>query len=184
MPTSPKDAARTVLDVVPLVMRSVRVHMRAAGAPNLSVPQFRTLGFVAHHPQTSLSDVAEHIGLALPSMSKLVDGLVERKLLIRQSHADDRRRITLELTARGDALLQSAHASTQAALAQRLSELDESDRATVARAMQILQPLFARGKFAANSSVISSRARNLDRPIEISRRKTCPERSRRNRVSK
>ena len=176
MPTPPKDTARAVLEVVPLVMRTVRAHMRAAGALNLSVPQFRTLAFVAHHPQTSLSDLAEHIGLALPSMSKLVDGLVERKLLNRQSHLDDRRRITLELTARGDTLLQSAHASTQAALAQRLSELGESDRATVVRAMQILHPLFARGKSNANSSVISSRARNLDRQIKISRRK--------NRVSK
>jgi len=146
MPTTPKDTARAVLEVAPLIMRTVRTEMRNAGVLNLSVPQFRTLGFVAHHPQTSLSAVAEHIGLALPSMSKLVDGLVELKLVLRQSHSDDRRRITLELTARGDALLQSARASTQNALAKRLSELSESERATVVRAMQILQPLFARGK--------------------------------------
>ena len=146
MPTSPKDTARAVLEVVPLVMRTVRTEMRYAGALNLSVPQFRTLGFVARNPQTSLSDVAEHIGLALPSMSKLVYGLVERKLLIRQSYSDDRRRIMLELTARGDTLLQSAHASTQAALAKRLSALDESERATVVQAMHILHPLFTRGK--------------------------------------
>ena len=149
MPISPKDTARAVLEVVPLVMRTVRAQMRDASALNLSVPQFRTLGFVARNPRTSLSDLAEHIGLALPSMSKLVDGLVERKLLIRQSYSDDRRRITLELTARGDTLLQSAHASTQAALAEWLSGLGESDRATVVHAMQILQPLFARGKSVA-----------------------------------
>ena len=145
MPTAPKDTARAVLEVAPLVMRTVRTEMRNAGALNLSVPQFRTLSFVARNPRTSLSTVAEHIGLALPSMSKLVDGLVERKLVIRQSHSDDRRRITLELTARGDALLQSAHASTQTALAKRLSTLNESERATIVRAMQTLQPLFARG---------------------------------------
>ena len=152
MPPSSKDTARAVLEVAPLVMRTVRAEMRNVGALNLSVPQFRTLGFVARHSQTSLSHLAEHIGLALPSMSKLVDGLVERKLLIRQSHADDRRRITLELTARGAALLQSAHASTQAALAERLAELGENDRATVMRAMQILHPLFARSTSVACKS--------------------------------
>ena len=146
MLTTPKETARAVLEVAPLVMRTVRDEMRNAGALNLSVPQFRTLGFVARNPQTSLSAVAEHIGLALPSISKLVDGLVDRKLVLRQSHSDDRRRITLELTARGDTLLQSAHASTQTALAKRLSALSESDRATIVRAMQILQPLFTRGK--------------------------------------
>lgn len=159
MPPSPKDTARAVLEVVPLVMRTVRTEMRAAGALNLSVPQFRTLGFVAHNPQTSLSALAEYIGLTLPSMSKLVDGLVERKLLMRQSHADDRRRITLELTARGGALLRSAHASTQAALAQHLSELGESERATVVRAMQILQPLFACKSVTCQSKPTSKPAR-------------------------
>ena len=146
MPTSPKETARVVIDTVPLVMRTVRAEMRHAGALNLSVPQFRTLGFIARHPQTSLSDVAEHIGLALPSMSKLVEGLVERKLVVRSSYSDDRRRITLELTARGQELLQSAHASTQAAFAERLSALSESDRAIIVRAMQLLHPLFARRK--------------------------------------
>ena len=142
MPTS-KETARAIIDTVPLVMRTIRSEMRRTGACNLSVPQFRTLNFIARHPQTSLSEVAEHIGLALPSMSKLVDGLVERKLIVRQSYSDDRRRITLELNARGKDLLQSAHASTQTALAERLSTLSESERGMVVRAMQILHPLFA-----------------------------------------
>jgi len=51
--------------------------------------------------------------------------------------------VTLELTARGAALLQTARESTHAALAERLSQLSESDRAAVVRAMHILLPLFA-----------------------------------------
>jgi MarR family transcriptional regulator for hemolysin len=127
-------------------MRTVRAEMRSASASNLSVPQFRTLNFIAHHPQTSLSAVAEHIGLALPSMSKLVDGLVERKLVVRQNFSDDRRRITLELTTRGKELLDLAHTSTQAAFAERLSTLSDTDRAVIVRAMRILHPLFSRHK--------------------------------------
>ncbi len=143
MPVSSPEAARQVLEVVPAVMRGVRTMMRESAERNLSVPQFRTLGFINHHRGASLSDVAEHIGLTLPSMSKLVDGLVERKLVTRQSHTGDRRRITLELTARGCALWESALESTQASLAEKLATLSESDRATVVRAMRILQPLFA-----------------------------------------
>lgn len=146
MPTSPKDTARLILEVTPLVMRTMRAHMRDAGVLNLSVPQFRTLGFVSRDPQRSLSELAEHIGLTLPAMSKLVEGLVERKLVLRRDQASDRRRITLELTARGADLLQSAHAFTENALAQRLSTVCETDRCTIASAMKILQPLFAREK--------------------------------------
>ena len=144
MPVSPTETAREVLEVVPAVMRTVRTKMRESAALNLSVPQFRTLGFIDRHRGASLSEVAEHIGLTLPSMSKLVDGLVERKLVIRQSYAGDRRRMTLELTARGGALLQSARKSTQASLAARMFTLTATERATVKDAMRILHPLFVR----------------------------------------
>jgi MarR family transcriptional regulator for hemolysin len=108
------------------------------------VPQFRSLGFVHRKPGASLSDVAEHIGLALPSMSKLIDGLVDRKLVRRAGHAGDRRRVNLQLTARGSTVWQAARASAQASLAVRLSALDEKELATIVRAMCILHPVFAR----------------------------------------
>jgi MarR family transcriptional regulator for hemolysin len=139
---APKETAREILGVVPLVMRTVRSEMRRRSTFKLSVPQFRTLGFVHRHAGASLSEVAEHIGLTLPSMSRLIDGLVERKLMLRGGHVDDRRRITLELRARGRALLESAREAAQASLAVRLSELSEADRATIVQAMRKLHPLF------------------------------------------
>ncbi len=143
MSISPTGTAHEVLEVVPLVMRTVRTQMRSSRSFNLSVPQFRTLGFVNRHPGTSLSDVAEHVGLTLPSMCKLIDGLVKRKLIARRSHPSDRRRITLDLSSKGGALLQSARESTQESLAERLSALHEDDRVTIVHAMQILHRLFA-----------------------------------------
>ena len=142
MSESPAHTARVLMEVVPLVMRTFRAEMRGSRANDLSVPQFRVLGFVHRKPGASLSDVSEHIGMALPSMSKLMDGLVDRKLVRRAGDAGDRRRVTLELTARGCALWQSAHASAQASLAARLAALAEDDRATIARAMRLLHPLF------------------------------------------
>jgi DNA-binding MarR family transcriptional regulator len=134
-----------MLAVVPLVMRSVRADMRGFRGHSLSVPQFRSLGFVHRNPGTSLSNAAEHIGLTLPAMSRLVDKLVERKLLARRRHSADRRCITLELTSRGGALWTSAREAAQAALSARLSTLGPDEQAAVSRAMAILQQLFAAG---------------------------------------
>ena len=94
-------------------------------------------------PGSSLSDVAEHIGLTLPTMSRLIDGLVERGMLVRKSRSADRRCMTLALTPRGRRLLERAHSFTQAALAWRFVRLDGEKARTVARAMRIIQPLFA-----------------------------------------
>jgi DNA-binding MarR family transcriptional regulator len=140
---SPDECARKVMEVAPLVMRAIRAEMRRHRASDLSVPQFRALAFLSHHEGASLSNVAEHIGLTLPSMSKMIDGLVTRGLVKREIHPDDRRRVTLALTARGRSHFQSAHDVTQACLAERLGTLSASDRATVAQAMRILRPLLA-----------------------------------------
>ena len=142
MAATPDETAGELLDVAPRVMRVVRDQMRCHRAAVLSVPEFRTLGFLNGHAGASLTDVADYIGLTLPSMSKLVDGLVERKLVTREFDPADRRRVTLALTPRGCAVLQAAHALTQAYLAEVLSALSPTGRATVVQAMRMLRPLF------------------------------------------
>ncbi len=142
MSATAEQVACEVLEVVPLIMRAIREQMRGHRAAEVSVPQFRALGFLERHEGASLTDVADHIGLTLPSMSKLMDGLVERKLAKREFDTLDRRRVTLGLTPRGRAVLQAARDSTHAYLAEVLVHLSPSERSTVVEAMQVLRPLF------------------------------------------
>jgi MarR family transcriptional regulator for hemolysin len=142
MVASPARCAREVLDTVPLIMRTLRTEMRSHRTPDLTVPQFRTLRFINRHPGVSLSDAAEHIGMTLPSMSKIVDGLVTRQLVIRQTHPEDRRRVTLSLTAPGRAMLQATLEATHACLAEVLQQLSEAQQAVIIEAMRMLRPLF------------------------------------------
>ena len=142
MTTSPDACAQEILEVVPAVMRVIRAEMRRHRMADLSVPQFRTLAFIDHNADASLSNVAENIGLTLPSMSKIVDGLVVRKFVTRQTSTTDRRRMTLALTARGLTALQASRDATRACLAEDLAGLTERQRDTIAQAMEILRPVF------------------------------------------
>ena len=142
MTASPEVCAQEVLDVVPVVMRTIRAELRRHRAADLSIPQFRTLAFIDRNVDASLSEVAEHIGLTLPSMSKIVDGLVTRKFVTRQTHPTDRRRMTLALTARGLTALQTSRAATRACLAEDLAALSDRQRNTIVQAMEILRPVF------------------------------------------
>ncbi len=137
-----EDSARQVLDVVPLVMRAIRTEFRKQRSSDLSVPQFRSLKFTKNNEGTSLSEMACHIGLTLPSMSKLVDGLVDRGLLQREGHAEDRRRICLKITPKGQELLEIANQRTHAYLAAQLSGLSEKELGTISAAMTILEDIF------------------------------------------
>jgi len=137
-----QQCARDILETVPVVMRMIRKELRKRGATVLTVPQFRTLAYVHRRKGASLSEVAEHIGLTLPSMSALVDGLVTRNYVIRNTRSDDRRRMNLALTERGETMLRTAREGTLAELAQRLSGLPANDRVTVLRAMRVLKEIF------------------------------------------
>src|SRR5438105_148133 len=142
MTITPDDCAREVLDVVPLVMRVLRAEMRLNRGPELSVPHFRVLAFLGNNEGVSLSEVAEYVGLRLPSMSTLVDGLVTRGLVSRVPSSTDRRRVALCLTSRGRATLKAARRATQARLVKRLVTLPVEQQATVTAAMQALRALF------------------------------------------
>ena len=137
------DCAREVLDVVPLVMRVLRAEMRAHRGPELSVPHFRVLAFLGRNENASLSEVAEHVGLRLPSMSTLVDGLVTRGLVSRSVSLKDRRRVALCLTPRGHTTWMAARRATQARLAKQMASLSPEQQVTVAAAMEALRVLFA-----------------------------------------
>jgi DNA-binding MarR family transcriptional regulator len=136
-------AARQVLEAVPSVMRTIRAQLRTHRRADISVPQFRAMGYIDRNDGASLSDLASHIGLTLPSMSKLIDGLVARKLVTRVADNRDRRRMCLSLTALGREQLKAAHRSTERFLADKLSGLPEDDLRNVAHAMQLLKGLFA-----------------------------------------
>ena len=137
-----EETAQHVLDVVPLVMRTIRAEFRGQHSRDLSVPQFRTLAFVRNNDGASLSSLASYIGLTLPSMSKLIDGLVQRGLVARNSDEIDRRKVCLKITGAGQKELASAYDHTQDFLVTKLSSLSKQDLTTIHGSMQILNDLF------------------------------------------
>lgn len=134
--------AHDLMDTAPKIVQSIRVEMRRERGADLSIPQFRSLRFIQQNPDSSLSRLADHLGLTLPSVSKLIDGLVRQALINRQGAITDRRRITLRLTPTGESIVNSARANAQTNLANTLACLSDDDLKTVQRAMELLHPLF------------------------------------------
>lgn len=142
MPT-PRQTAALVMDNIPSLMRLLRTKFREKRVGDLSMAEFRTLAFVNANQGASLSEVAGHIGLGLPSMSKLVDALVNSDRLTRNEHGSDRRRICLALTDKGKRELDEAYRHTQSFFAEKFAGLSEQDREQVAGAINLMRDLFA-----------------------------------------
>ena len=139
-PAGIEACAREVLDSSPPISWFIRRNMRSHRG-GLSMAQFRTLIRVNRPPPASLSSVAEHLGASLPTTSRIVQGLVDKGLLIRQGCRWDRRQITLELTAKGRDMLQTARKATQESMESELAKLTTPQRTLIVKAMTLLREL-------------------------------------------
>lgn len=130
--------ARRVLETVPRAMRVLREEMRQEAGAGLSVPQFRVLAFLGRTPGASLSALARFMGVADATASVMVSRLVERRIVARTGDPVERRRIRLELTAQGAALLERARAHARASVAVRLEAFGAAELATIADGLSLL----------------------------------------------
>jgi DNA-binding MarR family transcriptional regulator len=141
-PVAVEDAgASELLDTVPLIMRIIRQHMRRHRS-GLTVPQFRSLCYATSYEGCSLSAVADFIGLSLPAMSRLVDGLVDKKLMRRRTSEDDRRHVHLSVTDAGKETIEQARQLAQDRLAKVLLRLSAEQREGLHATMRVLKDAF------------------------------------------
>ena len=87
MDSSTKAVAHELLDVVPVIMRTIRTEMRSQRSADLAVPQFRALLFINQNPGSSLLAVAHHLGL--PHVGLGVGALQELQGHIAEADKDD-----------------------------------------------------------------------------------------------
>ncbi len=138
-----EDSARKLLEVVPFVMQDIRLEMRSRRSSELTVPQFRVLVYVNSYEDSSLWEVAHHMGLTPSTTSRLVDGLIMRGLMARIDDPADRRRVQLTVTDRGKTILNSTTQGTVSYLVDMLRRIDADDLLIVDKAMEVLRTIFA-----------------------------------------
>ncbi len=143
MDSSAETCAQEILETVPLVMRAIRSEMRRHRTPSLSVTEFRALVFLDRHAGASLLELSDHLGLASATVSKMIDGMVVSRFVVRRTCPEDRRKITLGLTAAGRDTLERARLLAQAKFSTLVSDLQPGQRLELVRAMQALKVIFA-----------------------------------------
>jgi len=81
-----------------LLYAAVIRHPVAVG---LSLGQIKATSWLASHGRRTIGELASGIGASLPSASELVDGLVQRGLVERETNPADRRQVLVGLTPEG-----------------------------------------------------------------------------------
>jgi MarR family transcriptional regulator, organic hydroperoxide resistance regulator len=72
----------------------------------LTVPQLRTLFIIAHGESSSVTQIAQHLGIGEPTASHLIDRLVHAGLVERTEDPEDRRRARIRLASAGEDIIE------------------------------------------------------------------------------
>ena len=106
------------------VARLARQVEVALGPLDLSPAQYRMLVQIARGTDAS-SSLAQKLAVSAPSVTTVVDGLVQRGAVERAHSQEDRRRIALSLTPAGKDLLREAEDALEAKLRTIAAELGD-----------------------------------------------------------
>jgi DNA-binding MarR family transcriptional regulator len=125
----------------PALLRLARNLRRETEALGVTSHQVTLLWLVKTRPGLSLRELADEEGISAPSLSGHVDRLESAGLLRRVRSSDDRRRVGLELTPEGRALLKRVRARRTTWLAERIAVLSDDERERLERALPALYAL-------------------------------------------
>jgi DNA-binding MarR family transcriptional regulator len=118
-------------------------HMQHAAHLDLERADATLLKAVAHSAQPCrLQDVARHLGIEAPSVSRTVSQLEQRRLLRRHSDAHDRRASNLAVTPRGQAMLKRLQQAKRQSLQHAVADWPSEERHELARLLHKLSAAY------------------------------------------
>ena len=126
---SPADAVIELVHTVMHQFRSQQYQVLRDGPHDITHMESKVMGFFAHHPGATLSDLAQHSGRDKAQLARLVKGLRERALLDAQADAADRRNVHLTLSAEGHAVQQALRREARTMNARAVDGLSAKEQA-------------------------------------------------------
>ena len=134
-----EDEADLVADLRLAVMRMRRRLVNERHPDNdLSIGHMGVLAMLQRHGDLTLTELAALEKVQPPSMTRTVNLLAERELVLRVPHPTDGRVTHVRLTDAGRAVLAADRTRRDAWLSRRLEELPDSDREALRRAAPVL----------------------------------------------
>lgn len=105
-------------------------------AADLTFTQLRGLSVLARRQPLRMSDLAEALGMTAASASALIDRMVQRGFVARRSDPDDRRTVLVELSRRGQRILDIMERGSSDHFTRMIEKMTASERDALATTLQ------------------------------------------------
>jgi DNA-binding MarR family transcriptional regulator len=126
---------REALDAFRHIVQALRAGRGRDREAGLSSAQLFALQQIGDHPDASVNEIAALTHTHQSSVSVVIQRLVQRRLVVKVSSCEDRRRQRLALTAKGRRVLNDAPVAVQEHLIAAIAALPATDRRVLARTL-------------------------------------------------
>lgn len=116
-------------------MRNFLLQARESG---LSMSHFSALFHVHRIGSCGVTEIGDHLGVTSAAASQMLERLVQQGLVLREEDAEDRRVKRIELTEKGQQIIEEAIQARQSWLSQLAETLTESEKETLTADLRIL----------------------------------------------
>jgi DNA-binding MarR family transcriptional regulator len=132
--------SQELLQIIPAVMRIVAAELRNTDIPVMTA---HLVVLTALAPQScNLSTLAELTAVSLPTMSTTISKMVEYGWVQRSRAEHDRRMIMLEITPKGQAVLQKVGEQAMAKVEELLQVLPPEDLIALQGGLAVMKKIF------------------------------------------
>ena len=120
-------------------IRLLRLLRREDQESGISGPRLSALSVIVFAGPLSLAELAAAEQVKPPTMSRIVEGLVQAGFASREPDPANRRMVRISATAEGKKLLEAGRERRVRVLVQRLHRLADSEQRALARAVELLE---------------------------------------------
>src|SRR5687768_15265339 len=122
-------------------IRLLRTLRREDLASGISAPRLSALSVLVFAGPMSLAELAAAEQVRAPTMSRIVEALVQSGLATRDPDPSNRRMVRIAATDEGRRLLEAGRERRVRALTGRIAKLADSERRALARGVEILEQI-------------------------------------------
>jgi DNA-binding MarR family transcriptional regulator len=135
---APSEAHDSVVDAVlsaSRVLVAVAARSLADVAEEVTLTQYRTLVVLASRGPQNLAGLADAVGVAPATATRMCDRLVRKDLIRRRTERDDRRQLRVALTAKGRSLVDAVTGRRRQEIARITNEIPVEQQAVLVQAL-------------------------------------------------
>jgi DNA-binding MarR family transcriptional regulator len=133
--------AGDLIEIIPRVMRQIRNEMRKVAKKDLTIAQLRILSRL-YQDTCTITELADHHGVSVAAMSKMVSKLEAKELLERASSESDRRHVSVILTEIGKQKFLAIRKAVRKKVAEDIKVLSQAQREATAVFLKAMEELY------------------------------------------